>query len=125
MGGDIHHFHNSFQFGGMDVVKAVEPSETPGIGIVLVKSRTFWASIPGIGIGIVGSEKPRPVSVSVPFNILDWDQSRYRSRSISQTGTSLNERGTIQFLMLSNGGAKEVFTCNIRKIFVGAARITN
>ena len=76
-----------------------EPSETPGIGIVSVKSRTFWASIPGIGIGIVGSEKPRPVSVSVPFNILDWDQSRYRSRSISQTGTSLGI-GLVQYLWL-------------------------
>ena len=48
-----------------------EPSETSRLGIVPFKSRIFWG--PGLRL------------VSVPFNIHDWDQSQYRSRSMFRT----------------------------------------
>ena len=75
-----------------------EPSET--LGIISVKSRIFWALIPGLGIGPVQCSEPRPVSVSVPFNIQNRDQSRYRFRSMSRTETGLGI-GAVQILGLS------------------------
>ena len=79
-----------------------EPSETLGIGIgiVSVKSWIFWDPIPGLGIGLVQPPEPRPVSVSVPFNVQNRDKSRYQSRSLSRTETSLGI-GPVQILGLA------------------------
>ena len=48
---------------------APEPSETLGTSIGSVNSCIFWDLIPGIGIGPVQCPEPRPILVSVLFNI--------------------------------------------------------
>ena len=54
-----------------------------------MKNRTFWGSIPGIGIGIVGSQEPIQESVSEPLNLQNRYRNRYRNRSISRTETGI------------------------------------
>ena len=47
--------------------------ETSRLGLVSLKSRTFGGSRPGLGLGLVDSQKPRLDSVSVSLILKNRD----------------------------------------------------